>query len=176
MNITMVSSTYALADLESVPYNNILIINLDSFIDHALKRADDYNYQNTDKYKIFMNYFIIEVCDALKDNLTKETVLFLNTKTPLISDDSLDITLKLIDNSLKALGLSILKAPYSLKVLYNKLLNRDEDSLISLEVTTKSIKKLKSLRGLMKFLKSNGLTFLHDTYFRDPSNKLVLFR
>jgi hypothetical protein len=176
MNITMESSTYASEDQKSVLFSNALIVDLDVIICRALNRIKEYNYNSNDTCRLFLNFFIIEICESLKDNLSIKTIFFFNSSLPLFNREEYSLYIKLIEDALKSLYIPYIKHSFSLDVYKLKLLSKSDDELISFEKANTSFNKTKSSKKISNFLIKSGLNYLQDTYFKNPSNKLILFR
>jgi hypothetical protein len=172
----MESSIYASEDQKSVIYNNVLIVDIEDILLKALVNIKEIDIYQIDTQKILLNYFIIEVCEHLKRNNNIKNILYLNTLLPLINIYEAPVFLKLIEKILKILSISYIKQPYSLNIFYKNLLSKSDSELVSFELANSYSKKNNTSKKIVAFLKRNGLTFLHDTYFKDPSNKLVLFK
>ena len=176
MSITTESSIYASEGQKSVVYNNVLIVDIESILLKTLVHIRERDIFNTDTQKILLNYFIIEICEHLKKNNNIKNILYLNSLLPLINVYEAPVYLKLIEKILKILSISYIKQPCSLDIFSKKLLDKSDNELISFELINTNSKKSNTSNKIVTFLKRNGLTFLHDTYFKDPSNKLVLFK
>jgi len=176
MSIIMESSIYASEDQKSVIYNNVLIVDIEGILLKTLVNIKEIDIYQIDTQKILLNYFIIEVCEHLKRNNNIKNILYLNTLLPLINIYEAPVFLKLIEKILKILSISYIKQPYSLNIFYKNLLSKSDSELVSFELANSYSKKNNTSKKIVAFLKRNGLTFLHDTYFKDPSNKLVLFK
>lgn len=163
-------------DRKSIIYNNALIVNIDNILLNTLKYIKELDISSLDTQKLFLNYFIIEVCEKLKKINNIKSILYLNTQLPQINVYEIPIYLKLIEKILKILSIPYIKQPFALDIFNKRLLDKSDNELVSFELA--NLKSNKNITGkkIINFLKRNGLTFLHDTYFKDPSNKLVLFK
>ena len=176
MNITTESSIYASEGQKNVIYNNVLIVDIENILLKVLVHIRERDICNTDTQKILLNYFIIEICEHLKRNNNIRNILYLNSLLPLINVYEASVYLKLIEKILKILSISYIKQPCSLDIFSKKLLDKSDNELISFELVNTNSKKSNTSKKIVTFLKRNGLTFLYETYFKDPSNKLVLFK
>ena len=172
----MESSIYASEDQKNVIYSDIVIVNIELLLIKVLPHIGYLHISNNDTKKLFLNYFIIEVCEYLKTIKQSKYAFFINSNLPVINKEESDIYLKLIEEVLQILSITYIKKSKSLSLFYKNLLEMVDEELISLEIIKTISKKKNSSKSLLNFLKRNGLTFLHDTYFKNPSNKLVLFR
>lgn len=176
MNTITESSTYASEDLKSVIYNDIIIVNIEPLLERVLPYIDCLHIGSNDAKKIFLNYFIIEICEHLKTNKQKRCVFFINSNLPTINKEESNTYLNLIEKVLKVLSTAYIKKPKTLSFFYKNLIDRVDEELISIEIIKTITEKKNNSKKLFNFLTRNGLTFLHSTYFRNPSNKLILFR
>lgn len=176
MSITTESLICVSADRKSVNYNNTNIIDVEYIFQKTLIYVNEHDIKNIDSQKIFLNYFIIEVCEQLKKNSDIKYIMYLNDTLPSVNEDEKLIYIKLIEKSLRALSLPYIRASRNLDIFYKRLLARYDDELISFEREVMNSAKKTTSKRLMNFLTRNGLTYLHNTYFKNPSNKLILFR
>jgi hypothetical protein len=175
MNTITESSTYASEDQKSVIYSNILIIDIEPIVNKVLPYIK-IDINNIDAQKIFLNYFIIELCESIKTINYFKYIFFVNTKMPSINKEQACIYLSLIEKVLKILSITYIKKSKTLCSFYKNLVDEVDDELISLEIIKTNSKKKTNIKKILNFLSRNGLTFLHNTYFKNPSNKLILFR
>ena len=176
MNTIMESSIYALEDQKSVVYNDTLIIDIEPLVRNVLPYISELDINNIDAQKIFLNYFIIEICEYLKTINCLSYTFFINSNIPLINKEEATVYLKLIEKVFEVLSITYIKKPKNLCLFYKNLIDKVDDELISFEIIKTISKKKNNSKKILSFLTRNGLTFLHKTYFKNPSNKLILFR
>ncbi len=172
-----------------IPTYGVRIINFDVILRESLKifNSDCLKYSlpmdplyNVDCNKLFINALIVSICDRVKSIHTIDKKLFyINQNTPYLSSESKDTILKLILKVFSNLSLVSIIGESCFNKYTNELLHRDVDSIYLFNIAYNKINKNSSninLNKLLAFLKVNGLVFLFNTYFKDTSNKMAVFR
>ncbi len=172
----MESSICASADLKSVIYNNTQIIDLTSIVVRSIDQVKTQDLQNVDVQRLFLHHLILNICECLKESNTSKYVFYLNLLLPQANDIDRNICLNILTKALRKMQISYIDYPQDLTYFINKLTERSDNELILFETKIIKLKNKKSFKKIMLFLKQSGLTFLHDTYFMNPSNKMLLFR
>ncbi len=176
MNTTTESSIYESVDQKSVLFNNTHIIDLSSIIKETVNYIKILDLQDRDIQRLFLHYFILNTCECLKQTKTIKYILYLNLLLPQINEVDYDICLSLLIKALKSLQISYIEYPSDLITFFDKLIKKSDYELILFETKNIKTRNKKSFIKFKKFLKQNGLNFLHDAYFIKPSNKIILFR
>ena len=168
---------------------NIRLLNLD----YILKKSfDKYNhdislygirnhFKHKDTQKIFINSFIVTLCDRIKAMALREPVaIYINRNTRHIPKEEFDIVFNLIHRALKKLPFQFIIGETSVDFFIDGIHNNVVDKVVTLETQlyySNNFDVLKfSFRDLIKFLKSYNLCYLYDVYFKQLSNKLLVVR
>lgn len=163
-------------DPKSVTFNNTQIIDLTLVIVRSLDQIKTQNFQDIDTQSLFLHHFILNICECLRKTKAVKYVFYLNILLPQVNDLDRNICLAILTKTLKKMHIPYIDYPQDLNYFINKLTERSDNELILFETKIIKLRNKKSFKSIMVFLKQNGLTFLHDTYFMNPSNKLLLFR
>jgi hypothetical protein len=169
-----------------IPTHGVRLLNFDVILRDSISRTKldcnkyllnfDIETDNNVR-KLFINNLIITTCERIKTTtLIDKIIVYVNTNTYLLPVDS---TIKnLIVKILNSISINYISADVSFDNFINNLTNRDIDSMY---IFNKAYNKFRSnctlnTKKLIKFLKTNGLIYLTNTYFKDTSNKMIVLR
>jgi hypothetical protein len=162
-------------------YCGLEIISINNIISNALQKTCNilYNFdilvddKNKDIAKLLYNEFILEICDILSIYTTKSIFYY----KPIGSDHILYKSISsLIKKIPSILPIVIVESDISYCDIKNKvnILQKDLDVAVHI-LSSRDNCKFK-LDKLMKFLHSNELTFLHNSYKNKIQLKMSLIR
>jgi len=174
-----------------IPTHDVRLLNFDVIIRDVVKTSQlkciEYSLDfdpitNVNCRRIFINYFVLEVCNRIKSLGTSEKVLlYINQNTWLLSNNTKQDYIQLFVQVIDILSVKYIINDMSFDMYADKLINRDGDCIYLFTKTyskisfTKTISKSK-YNKLLNFLKTNGLSFLMNTYFQDTYNKMIVSR
>jgi len=174
-----------------IPTYDVRLLNFDVIIRDVVKNSQlkciEYSLDfdpisDVNCRRIFINYLVLEICDRIKSLGTSEkVVLYLNQNTCLVHSSNREEYIQLFQKVIDILSVKCIVNDVSFDMYADKLINRDGDSVY---LFTKTYSKLTSTKAISKsnynkllnFLKTNGLSFLMNTYFNDTYNKMIVLR
>ena len=169
----------------------VKLLNHSVFAKNAFYKVNTYAYQlgivddykKTDIKKLFYNFYILELCDYIKaDKVKLKPILFFN-EFENFSELPVDLNFTKISNYIVR-KLKTLLPIGSINVNLNinefdrliKFKDAEHTSILIQSInTSQQIDVLKfTYSNLKKFLKSNNLVYLNNTYFNQLQTKLAL--
>lgn len=175
----MASSTYASQSqkniLPELDYCNISPVDLSSAACNAHKllvlQCLEYglsnNFKSKDTKRLFYNFFILEIFKVLKN--TDHRIIF------IVCRKSLNHTiLRFVENVLHLLPIAYIITDIDFDHFLNLAKSRSITALEQIEKALK-LKKKQKIKKFYDFLKREELTFLQESYFKDITNKMLLW-
>jgi hypothetical protein len=176
---------------QKIPIHDVRLLNADVIIRDAIKLSQlscleyslDFNpLDNCDSRRIFINHFVVTLCDRIKLLRTSEKViLYINHDTYLLPNETRDKYVDLIVKIADILSIKHIIDNNSFESFIHQLNSSNHDSKYLFDKTYNKLVSSKGLtqfsyKKLATFLKANGLKFLLNTYFRDTRNKMIVSR
>ena len=168
----------ALIDFETIVHSAFFKTNQ---IVYSLGIEEDYS--SVDVKNLFFNHAVHDLCEFIKNRNTKLKPLIYITSKPYtrpyyVVDDKFEKTvLYLISKILKLLPIVIIKGDLKYNEFLKKVAYRDADAISLLDkgvaqIYNRDIVNI-SFQKIKRFLKTHGLTFLDESYFRSLQTKLL---
>ena len=156
---------------------NIYIQDLDLFFQQTNKMYYGYitnmglemNLEKRDHQKIYFHYFLVNLCEFLKDNPYDCKIIYYSNNWMRIHKFHRNIISKIQ----KIFGIKIWEDDMPLESFLIDLKqwgnNADE-----FETFVRSETKPKTFKHIKKYLEKEGFKALSDTYFKEISNKMII--
>lgn len=156
---------------------NIYIRDLDLFFQQTNKMYYGYitnmglelNLEKRDHQKIYFHYFLINLCEFLKDNPYNCKIIYYSNNYMRLHKFHKNIITKIQ----KIFGIKIWEddIPIEEFLLSIKFV---ESSIDEFETFIRSETKPKTFKHIKKYLEKEGFKALSDTYFKDIANKILV--
>jgi hypothetical protein len=158
---------------------NILLISSIIIIDAAHKDTIKFcidiglecEYRKKDIKNLYYNFFIYNLCEIIRNNKTSYRVVIYHDTSQIVESHDLYMVNKLSN----ILPVSVINNELDIWVFYKLAINKDAESIVILD-KLKNLDALNlNLQKLKRFLKTNNLKFLNDTYFKSIQTKMALY-
>jgi len=158
---------------------NILLISSSIIIDTAHKDTIKFcidiglecEFRKKDIKNLYYNFFIYNLCEIIRNNKTGyRVVVYHDTSLAVESHD-----LYMINKLGNILPVSVINNELDICVFYKLAINKDAESIVILDKLKKPDALNLNLQKLKRFLKTNNLKFLNDTYFKSIQTKMALY-
>jgi hypothetical protein len=156
---------------------NTSIIDIHKFVLSAEERVAQHcdvyniecNFAERTCKRLFYNFAVLEIYNFLK--AAKERVIFyLNVNE--INSNYLDLVLKLV----KVLPITTITHEIGIDVFADRIINMYSEEVSRAEKLLKTQRKTSTcINKFNNFLKKEGLIYLDSTFFRDITNKVLLW-
>lgn len=158
---------------------NILLISSSIIIDAAhrdtLKFCIDIGleceYRKRDIKNLYYNFFIHNLCEIIRNNKTSYRVVIYHDTSLLVESHDLYMVNKISS----ILPIPVINNELDVYIFYKLSLNKDAESIVILDKLKKPDALNLNLQKLKRFLKTNNLKFLNDTYFKSIQTKMALY-
>jgi hypothetical protein len=158
---------------------NILLISSSVIIDathrDTIKFCIDIGleceFRKKDIKNLYYNFFIYNLCEIIRHNNTKyRVVIYHDTSITVESHD-----LYMVNKISNILPVSVINNELDIYIFYKLAINKDAESIVILDKLKKPDALNLNLQKLKRFLKTNNLKFLNDTYFKSIQTKMALY-
>lgn len=159
--------------------SNIRIIDIDKvFRDTNIKYYNNheelgldvsFDFYKTNNKRLYTHYFLMEVCENIKNNLETKLVFYRNTIN--MEKNFID---KLVKKTKIIFGLDIIEFDMTFDDYVTSLIKNSANSVQIIDTIINTEKKPKTFKHIKKYLNQNGLTYLDDVFFNDFKNKMIL--
>ena len=130
----------------------------------------DFNFKNKDNCRLYTHEFIQTFVEYIKNRSRSEKLSIYSNS---LTKDS--FRNRLVKRLKTMFGFNILETYEDLTILFDKLENRDCETVTMVDNFLNLPRKCKSFKHVKKYFEKHGYKFLNDTYFKDFTNKLCLF-
>lgn len=165
-----------------VTFEDTIFVPIDVLLDRTLHDINVnlerynlvYDVSRKDIQQFCLNYFIINIVLLLKQQKSFKKIIVYITDLRFVDEQENKLFKKIIHKSLDALKIPYIESDYNISTYIAKLNKQDVDcmveyNLLKYKLRTFDFNKFKS------FLIRNNLKYLSTVFFRDPTNKMVLF-
>jgi hypothetical protein len=158
---------------------NILLISSSIIIDTSHKDTVKFcidiglecEFRKKDIKNLYYNFFIYNLCEIIRHNKTKyRVVIYHDTSITVESHD-----LYMVNKISNILPVSVINNELDIYIFYKLAINKDAESIVILDKLKKPDALNLNLQKLKRFLKTNNLKFLNDTYFKSIQTKMALY-
>ena len=158
---------------------NILLISSSIIIDTAHRDTIKFcidiglecEYRKKDIKNLYYNFFIYNLCEIIRNNKTSYRVVIYHDTSLLVESHDLYMVNKISS----ILPIPVINNELDVYIFYKLALNKDADSIVTLDKLKKPDALNLNLQKLKRFLKTNNLKFLNDTYFKSIQTKMSLY-
>ena len=158
---------------------NIYIQDLDLFFQQTNKMYYGYitnmglviNLKKRDHQKIYFHYFLVNLCEFLKNNPHNCKIIYYSNNWTRIFQDKFQKTI--LNKIQKIFGIKIWEddKPIEDFLLSIKFVDSDIDQF---ETFIRSETRPKTFKHIKKYLEREGFKALSDTYFKDIANRAIV--
>lgn len=158
---------------------NILLISSSIIIDAAHRDTLKFciniglkcEYRKKDIKNLYYNFFIHNLCEIIRNNRTSYRVVIYHDTSLLVESHDLYMVNKISS----ILPIPVINNELDVYIFHKLALNKDADSIVILDKLKKPDALNLNLQKLKRFLKTNNLKFLNDTYFKSIQTKMALY-
>ena len=158
---------------------NILLISSSIIIDAAHRDTIKFcidiglecEYRKRDIKNLYYNFFIHNLCEIIRNNKTSYRVDIYHDTSLLVEAHDLYMVNKISS----ILPIPVIYNELDVFIFYKLSLNKDAESIVILDKLKKPDVLNLNLQKLKRFLKTNNLKFLNDTYFKSIQTKMALY-
>lgn len=128
-------------------------------------------FRKKDIKNLYYNFFIYNLCEIIKNNKTRYRVVIYHDTSTLVESHDLYI----VNRISNILPIPVINNELDIYIFYKLALNKDAESIVLLDKLKKPDALNLNLQKLKRFLKTNNLKFLNDTYFKSIQTKMALY-
>jgi len=158
---------------------NILLISSSLIIDTAHKDTLSFcintglecEFRKKDIKNLYYNFFIYNLCEIIRNNKTGYRVVIYHDTSLLVEPHDLYMVNKISN----ILPVPVINNELDIYIFYRLAINKDAESIVILDKLKNPDALSLNLQKLKRFLKTNNLKFLNDTYFKSIQTKMALY-
>lgn len=164
--VLLIESNIRIVDINKI-FRNTNINYYNAHDDIGLNISFDFS--KTNNKRLYTHYYLMEVCENMKNNLDARLVLYRNTIN--MEKNFID---KLVKKTKTIFGVLIIECDMTFDNYIASLIKNSASSVQTIDTITTTETKPKTFKHIKKYLHQNGLTYLDDVFFNDLRNKLLL--
>lgn len=128
-----------------------------------------FDFSKSNNKRLYTHYFLMSICDSIKDNSGFKLVFFRNTIN--MEKNFID---KLVKKVKTIFGLDIIECNMNFDDFVAGLVKDSGELVQKIEQIINSDKKPKTFKHIKRYFEKNGLTYLDDVFFEDIRNKMMI--
>ena len=158
---------------------NILLISSSIIIDTSHKDTVKFcidiglecEFRKKDIKNLYYNFFIYNLCEIIRNNKTNYRVVVYHDTSQVVESHDLYMVNKVSN----ILPVTVINNELDIYIFYKLAINKDAESIVILDKLKMPDALNLNLQKLKRFLKTNNLKFLNDTYFKSIQTKMALY-